>query len=505
MDESTARLALFVRAHDQAPPSPLWTDADRRDATEAARAEVGVDAPAERFLEHRAAIAARRISARDPAGATLLARGAWRGWVGPMLIGLAFAAGVATDAIGNGSRINLLAPPLLGVLLWNLLMYVLIAIDATAGGDRLRAPFIRWVARWADGGRATLRSLRADTPPGSSVHADGPDRRFAADWSVASAPLVRARVTSWLHWAAAAFAAGALAGLYARGLAFEYRAGWESTFLEPSSVHALLSAILGPASALTGVPIADEARLAAMRFPGSTGENAAGWIHLYAVTVGAVVLLPRVVLALWQRHQAIRLHDRLPVDLGEAYVQGLVRQQQGRALAVRVLPYQVNPAAPELDALRVRLARALGPATTIDADPPFAFGDEDALAEGTIALRPVPSSTPVVAWFNLSATPEHEHHGAFARLLIAKAPAGIAPLAIVDETAFRRRFDEDRVHQRRAAWQKVLGAAGMAVAFVRLGEAQVDADGRSIADVFDATGSEAALAVASRGRDGVDR
>src|SRR5690606_10233413 len=104
-------------------------------------------------------------------------------------------------------------------------------------------------------------------------------RRFAADHIVTAAPLQAARIALGLHLSAITFVAGALAGMYIRGLAFAYRAGWESTFLDASQVRAILGLVLGPASAITGIPLPDPTALEAMRLPGP-GADAAPWIHL---------------------------------------------------------------------------------------------------------------------------------------------------------------------------------------------------------------------------------
>ena len=69
---------------------------------------------------------------------------------------------------------------------------------------------------------------------------------LTADWARVAAPLYAARAARILHLAAAALALGVIAGLYVRGLAFEYRATWESTFLDPAQVRALLAAALAP-------------------------------------------------------------------------------------------------------------------------------------------------------------------------------------------------------------------------------------------------------------------
>ena len=114
-----------------------------------------------------------------------------------------------------------------------------------------------------------------------------------------------ARAARVLHLAAALFALGAVAGLYVRGLVFEYRAGWESTFLDAPAVHALLSFFLSPAAQLIGASFPSVDQIAALRFTnGAPGNaNAALWIHLYAITVGVIVIVPRLALALIARWQ----------------------------------------------------------------------------------------------------------------------------------------------------------------------------------------------------------
>ena len=75
-----------------------------------------------------------------------------------------------------------------------------------------------------------------------------------------------ARAARVLHLAAALFAIGALAGLYVRGLVFEYRVGWESTFLDAPAVRDP-SLFLSPAAQLIGVPFPSVDQIAALRSP----------------------------------------------------------------------------------------------------------------------------------------------------------------------------------------------------------------------------------------------
>ena len=64
---------------------------------------------------------------------------------------------------------------------------------------------------------------------------------------------------------------------------------------------------------------------------------------------------------------------------------------------------------------------------------------------------------PVIALFNLTATPERDVHGAF----VAAEHATLGPaqplLAVVDESAFRARWpdDERRLAERRGLWTRI--------------------------------------------------
>ncbi len=132
-----------------------------------------------------------------------LLRRSWRpAWVGLALIAAALAAGFGLAALDGSRRINILAPPVLGLVLWNLLVYLALAIGAgrrLRAGARGAAPFARSVARGAGRRLAPLlaRTAEVDTLLGAAV------RRFAADWSEA-APRCSQHLRRWLHLGAAA-------------------------------------------------------------------------------------------------------------------------------------------------------------------------------------------------------------------------------------------------------------------------------------------------------------
>lgn len=469
MTEAEARNIELVRAFEQPLAAP-WGAADRTWASAEASRRLGEQAPYPHWLAQRAALASARLAQRLPPVARALAAssvpGAWLRWL-PLI---AFALGLASDAIGSPQRINLLAPPFLALMAWNLAVYAALLLAALRAGLAGRAdppapgPLRR--ALWQvmlRGTRVARKQLAAvDTPPALI--------RFWRDWLRCSEPLQRARLATLLHLAAAALCAGMLVSLYVRGLAFEYRAGWDSTFLTPQALHHLLTVVLGPAAQLSGMTLPDADQLARLRFSVGPGENAARWIHWYALSVGLLVLLPRVALGALAAQRVRQLSRHFPLPLIDSYFQQLRPTHARTPTAVLVLPYSYQVPANALLGLNAVLEAALGPNAMVQVAESIPLGGEDELARW---LAP-PGSEPaaVVVLFALSATPERDSHGALLQALAAR-PGGAALTAVlIDESGFRARFDgaqgQTRLQQRRAAWQRLLHDFGQTPVFADL-------------------------------------
>jgi hypothetical protein len=474
VNESAARRAVLVRAFEREPAAETWSEDDRAWATRAAAQVEGEGAPADVFIARRAALAAEKLAARDKRVPRLLASVTWPAWVGWAVPVLAFAAGAAADSIGAGQRVNLLAPPLLALLVWNVAVYALILVRGSWGLFDSRARGLGPIARLL----ARLTHVTGTAPRrGGKVAAE-----FVGDWMQASARLTAARIGRVLHAAAGAFALGALAALYVRGIAFEYRAGWESTFLDAAAVQALLDTVLGPASALTGIALPDVDGYARLRFSAGSGEVAAPWLHLYAVTVGGVVVLPRLLLALGDRWLEARLGARFPLPLDEPYYQALIRTLREAPVIARVVPYgaQISPQATlNLNAL---FTQTLGARTAVSVAAATAFGAEDDVDPRQI----VGDATLLVALFALTATPEAENQGAFVDRLRAAVHAQQL-VALIDESAFRRQFGATpRRDERRALWHGFGAERNVPVVFVDLEQPDLAAARQSLQAALDA-------------------
>lgn len=476
MNATEARQLLLIRAHELDPAgAAAWSDADRAWASaEASRLE-GEHAEPDRWLARRASVAVGRLAQRAPAVAS---------WARPapavprmalVLTVVALGVGLASNAVGPTQRINLLAPPLLAVIVWNLAVYaglLLQALRPSTGVAAAPAPGLlqragEKVSAWA-GQHPALTGNPAL-------------QRFVQDWLQASRSLQTARFAAVLHLAAFALAAGALGGLYLHGLLLEFRAGWDSTFLSTETVQRWLSVLLGPAAALSGTPLPDAAQLEAIRFSRGPGENAARWIHLYAITTAVVVLLPRLGLAVAAAWQGRRLAQQFPIPLEDPYFQRLLQhlahERRETALNVVVLPYSYNLAAPAQAGLAAVLADILGPGLDWRLLPVVPQGHEDQLdTSWPRGGQDAAAADAVVALFAMTATPERETHGRFLRAVQARCTGMPRParcLVVIDESGFRQRLSgaelTHRLSQRRAAWQTLLDEAGLAGRFADLG------------------------------------
>jgi len=488
MNERQAREATLLQAFESAEaPSPNWSDEDRRWADRVALEAVGSGAPTATFVAERAHHAMHRLLPRERAAARWLERRARLGAWSVALAVIAIVLGLLADPIGASQRINLLTPPLWGVVLWNLAVYLLLLAAPVVALLRRRPARPGWLRRAVDRllhvglqvpsaapGSAWRRTVRAATgrtadAASTAAAAATPLARFAALWSARSRRLASLRAQALLHVGAAALAAGLIGGLYLRGLALDYRIGWESTFLSAPTVHRLLSTALAPASALSGIALPDEAGLAALQArpeAAGAGAPAAPWIHLLAITLGLVVIAPRLLLAAgcagWLRGSGRRF--ALPLD--EPYFQRLARLQRGAAADIDVQPYAHTPTPQAVLGLQALIAEAFGPKAAVRIAATTAFGAEDVALR---AAQPVAASH-LLMLCDLAATPEPETHGRFAaRLVEGLAPGAVAAL-VVDETAFRRRFSNmrDRLQQRRAAWSGLAAQIGCRPVFVDL-------------------------------------
>ena len=152
MNEPDALNVVAVRALETADTGrALASDADRTWASRAAAEVVGADAAPDAFLARRAALALERIGERYPALPQAVRALRWRPWVGTAVVAAAFVLGAFLDQIDTAQRVNVLAPPVLGLLVWNVagrseLAFVDLASGRTRPGPALPAEVVSSIA-----------------------------------------------------------------------------------------------------------------------------------------------------------------------------------------------------------------------------------------------------------------------------------------------------------------------------------------------------------------------
>lgn len=469
MNEANARDVTLLQAFETAQPaSSSWSADDRAWADRVALEAAGSGVAADEFIVQRARHALQRLAPRERLAARWLAQPVWQQrWIGIVAL-LALVVGIAADslggALGAGQRINLLAPPLWGVLAWNAVVYLVLAGAALAGllrqGGSQPGPLVRAT-------RSLLR-VRRRLPRASAGGSAPALRLFGKLWATRGSALATWRTETVLHAGAAALAIGLIAGMYLRGLVFDYRAVWESTFLSNEIAHSLVGVALGPASQLSGIALPGLDGFAALRAAhgdAKPGASAAPWIHLLALTLLLFVVLPRALLAFWSASRTALRSRRFPMPLDEPYFQRLVRLQRGGAAHLQVWPYALTPSPQATLALHALLADAFGARVGLGIAPTVAYGGED-----DAALAVDAGTTHGFALFDLNATPEAETHGRFIQRVAEALPAGAAIAVLIDEASFRQRFGSlrERTAQRQEAWRACCESLGVVPVFVDL-------------------------------------
>lgn len=405
------------------------------------------------FLRKRAEWLERETLGWGGAVARLMERlrvpeGRWS-WAGAGW-GLALAAGYSLSALGQEAEFNLLALPLVGLLIWNALVVLLSLLLELRRTSPPRAGLLEWLARAAAAG-SEERANEGEILTGSTA-----DQRFAALAQPAAMERLRGRLRAWLHLAAAVVALGSIGGLYAHGWSREYRAVWESTLLDEAAAGRFFSGVFGPAVRAFDLELPLERLPAMRRSQGRTPAPAPAlpWIHLYAGTLLLGVVLPRLALAglaAWRTQRRTRL---VLAQLGwRGYVTRTLRSVEGEQAVVPLLVHAAtsSPGHREVWARGVR--ERLGGRTRANVlhVPP---GEED---DFLAAWKPDDGRAFLV--FNLATTPETEVHRQLAAEIRRRLTATGQPVdltVLLDATSIGNRWQPDKTAGREKLWNSLL-------------------------------------------------
>ena len=259
---------------------------------------------------------------------------------------IALVLGFATNLLGPAEKIHVVRNPVLLLVAWNLFVYLVLFVVFLAKPrkrNRVSSPSARSagakqptnnpqdavsevkinISRLAQFFMPGLWHFfhRVALGVGEKKKLADVVSRFSVNWYTVAAPLVVARWEVMLHLGALFLATGAVAGMYFQGLFQGYQAIWSSTFItgEPSVVK-FVHALFGPSllvSDLLGLGLAGEIDVARLISP--QGDRAAAWIHLFAITVLLIILIPRAALAAWQWRSIKRRRNDIGLRLDPYY------------------------------------------------------------------------------------------------------------------------------------------------------------------------------------------
>lgn len=354
LPEAAARRLLLAQAIDQVDTQGRLVGASERERVEQDALAATGDPARGQAPDARAWLLARAdrllelVSHRQPRLAALAQPPAWQHWAGWILPLLALVLGGFIDRIDNPKQVNLLSPPLLAFVVWNLAVYLAILVMALWPRRKKEPRPSTWLSQLLE--RRT-GGLRGDVA-----------KAFGLAWVRHAGALEGQRWRRILHTSAAAWAVGVALSIVAGGLVREYRVGWESTLLDLPQVHALLRALFSPVVALLPVEPFSQAELARLHFGSGVDvgrEEARRWVGLYVALLGVLVVMPRALLALWAAFRQFRLSRAIAIDLRTPEFVALL----GRIRPARVrLGVHVLPGA-DAQGLQVVLSQAAAQAT----------------------------------------------------------------------------------------------------------------------------------------------
>ena len=459
----STRRALVVTGLSEADPSTASIEPSRRAEALTRRARLLFD-----LLMRRVPGLRRVIALSSVAGATL-----------PTVMLIALVIGALGNALGPWRRINLLAFPLFGLWIWNLVVYLSIAVRAVysrrlADSARRGQSHANRIGR-SLAGRLVRVALRRHLDLSSIEDAGGQTElerlearavtRYGALWHRTANTLLGRRVSTALHLGSACVVAGLLGGMYLRALAFEYRVGWESTLLGAAQVQVLFDLVLGPAAGLLGVEVPDVSGLRVTGGDPTGGGPAAIWIHLFALTSVGLVLIPRIALAIYSAVGAARLSHRLPIAIDDPYYRRAFVAIRGGSRRVSIRPYSYRPHQNTTHMLSCLLAEHFGARAVIDQRKALAYGaawPESSEATDEVSTRDVCR----VLLFSLAQTPELEVHGALLREARERSDETGDELLVGIDTAGYRNQPAKRRAERQRAWSALVEDAGLEAALI---------------------------------------
>lgn len=465
-----AKLIELARAVEQSgDKSVKWTAADAESASLRAAHALGEDAGAARVLSERArlvlaAAAERGVSTSVGTKARLPL------FLAPLFILGAYIIGALSDRIASPEHlVNLLSPPFWTVIVWNLLVYCVLFLCALGilGNHRNRFGLPL---------RSVLNAFVEKAAFSTLSFKKGFKSAFYARWSTLAAPLVRLHVARVLHFAAIAFALGLITSLLIRGFGTSYWAGWESTWLadSPAAVKNFLDYTYGIIPSIGGLPtMPDLDAVVAMRADNlpylKEAPSAAPWLIRMMLFMVLVVVLPRLVLVLFDTWRIRRFHNHVLIDLDDPYFADILVQCAEDAALGRLIIVTSTIERAQREQTVTRVRRYWGQ----EADSDVVALDFDDPEAAVAAINAGERRTVVALWLDAVQTPEIDTHGLVIEKLrtACDMTPGTVFAGLLDLTEFSEHFRglSSRIKERGDLWSAFAQSRGLTLFVLKSG------------------------------------
>lgn len=429
----------------------------------AARASEELDGP-----EASAAADARLIAGKDPKDRALakaklvLSRRSLKpsrmptlptGLFTGVLVFAAYLLGVLTDRFtSEGAVVNLLSPALLFVLFWQIVLYVLLFMGASAG-------LLGFAPKWP--GRRLFAELLARVRMPAVKKQTLKERPL---WLSLLAPSLRFDAARAFHLAAAALGAGLLTGLAFRGIGTAYTVGWTSTWL--AGHEAWLADLFAATYGLVpldvfGLSFPDAAAIADMnlRVNPEGSPDAAAWLLRLMGLVAGVVILPRLLLAFVADRRAKAARTSFVWTEEETEV--AASPQDPASVSPALTGATVLTTVPADESLRRRTAALL-------MQPDLHWRTVDVWKDEPETVLASVDTEAAVLLFDAVTTPEDEVHGKWLDAVAKRRDGNL--LLLVDLSKLEEQFGSgsERHTARKALWESFAAERHATLRFLRL-------------------------------------
>ena len=421
-------------------------------------------------ISDRSALLLKDVIADRPVLDDLLAISSWRRWIVFAVLASAVSIGIGMSAIPD--QMNILDLSYIGVIVWNLLIYLLLLLgmvlhvgNGGPGISRLLGVAAKWVEH-----RLTML-LAESAQSDDTIAAIG--RRFFEVWRVAAGPVFAQRVKVLLHVAAACMALGLIGGLYSHLWDEHHDVVWESSLLNAPDVKRLIDATFSAPAAVLGFELpasVNELEKLERTSSGVRGAAAKPWIHLFSLVLVCLVVVPRLFLAgtAGMKSGWLQRPSYLP-DIVRLYALSVLGDKSVARAIIHVFPYELDPSVGLTERLDAYLLQRMGRGARGQVHSVIVVGEEHAIEK--LSRGPIQRAAGWLILTRLESKPDSATHGIMVVTARDVAASALPVRLLVDEHVEPTSWVPDwwrkrEVDRRRRQWRQFASTHRIEVGFL---------------------------------------